>query len=226
MNFSPDFLRLFTVIAVAAVILLVFIRRFFGLKRANPMAVVAAKLGLSIRNEHDYILEHNLRDFSLSGLGRVFPRLFFVLSCFKDGIRFKIFDYNGSRFSSGIPRLLFQTMGFGEIGGKNFMHFLVAPRTLYWRLNSLSSSYFFVKDGVPAEFLKKFVIVIKKGMPVPKLTGDFFAKLLELRKPYSIETRGSQFIFYKRGAVIPAKRIEKFLKELEFVGAALSMALK
>ena len=63
-----------------AVVLVVwfFARRLFRRKRINPLLALSKKLSLSVQEDHDDILEHELRDFPLSGLGKVFPKLFFV----------------------------------------------------------------------------------------------------------------------------------------------------
>ncbi|HAJ57613.1 MAG TPA: hypothetical protein DCL35_07595 [Candidatus Omnitrophica bacterium] len=217
----PEGLRGLVLASAGLVTALLLIRRLFPRRRMNPLVAAAEKLGLSLQQEHDHILEHNLRDFNFSGCGRAFPKLFFVLSTLKEGVRLKVFDYNGSYFAFGLPYFLFQTMGFAEAAGVGFSRFFIAPRTLYWRLRSLFSKEDFVKEGVPVEFLRKFVLVVKKGHPRPKLSQDFFKTFLSLRVPYSLETRGNQFIFYRRGMVIPVRQIGDFLKDLASVADVL-----
>jgi hypothetical protein len=78
------------------------------------------------------------------------------MSCSKDGVRLKMFDYNGSRFAFVLPRFLFQTMGFGDASGAALSQFSSLPGP-YWRLASLFTRNIVVKDNVPEEFLKKFV---------------------------------------------------------------------
>lgn len=211
-----------TILAVVGFLaaLLVMVR-ILRARRVNPLVSVAEKLGLSLQQEHDHILEHDLRDFIFSGCNRVFPKLFFVLSGLKEGVRLKIFDYNGSRLVFGLPHLLFQTMGFAEVWGVSFTHFFVAPRTFYWSLRSLFSPEDFVKDGVPEEFLRKFVLVVKKGQPKPVLSRDFFKTFLSLRCNFSLEARGNRFIFFRRGTIIHSRRIGCFLEDFISVSEAL-----
>jgi len=207
--------------AVGALVVLLLVRLLSQRKRANPLAALAKKLGLSLQEGHDDVLEHDVRIFSFSGLGRVFPRLYYALSCSKEGVRLKMFDYNGSRFAFGMPRFLFQTMGFGDVAGAAFPHFLVSPKTVYWRLRSLYSKDVFLREGIPGDFLKKYVIIVKKDMSAPKLHGEFFDTFLSLKKPYSLEARGSSFIFYRRSAVVPLRRMAIFFSDLQAVAGTL-----
>lgn len=212
---------LLIITAIALIILLIAASR---IKRGNPLAALAKKLGLALKEEHDHVLEHSLREFSLSGLGKVFPRLFYVLSGPGNDVNLKIFDYNGSTAALGMPHFLFQTMGFGEIAGKAFSHFLIAPKSVYWRLRLLFSKDVFVKTGLPRKFLDSYVMVLKTGAPQPKLRQELFDKMLALKHPYSLEASGNRFIFYRRGIVIPLKRMEAFYKDLQEVSDVLRLA--
>jgi len=211
--------------AIGVFVILLIVRFVARYKGGNPLAALAKKLGLSLQEGHDDALEHDLRVFSFSGLGKVFPRLYYVMSCSKDGVRLKMFDYNGSRFAFGVPRFLFQTMGFGDAAGTALSQFFVSPRTLFWRLASLFSKDILVRDNIPQEFLKKYVIIVKKDMPVPKFRREFFDRFLSFRKPYTLETRGNRFIFYRRGAVIPLRRMEMFYKDLQVVTDVLRQSI-
>ncbi len=215
----------FILATVGILVIFLLVRLYARYKGGNPLAALAKKLGLSLLEGHDDALEHDLRVFSFSGLGKVFPRLYYVMSCSRDGVRLKMFDYNGSRFAFGMPRFLFQTMGFGDTAGAALSQFFIAPRTLYWRLASLFTRNIVVKDNVPEEFLKKFVIIVKKDMPVPEFRREFFDKFLSFKKPYTLETRGNRFIFYRRGAVIPLRRMEMFYRDLQAVADVLRQSI-
>ena len=212
--------RLFWISAGALVVLLLS-RRFFRFRRINPLVDIAKKLEFSVTEDHDYVLEHNLRDFFLLGCGRVAPRLFYVLSCRKGGVHMKIFDYNGTAYAFRVLRFLFQTMCFVEADGRNFMDFIIVPKTLYWRLWSLSSQDTFLKEGIPKEFLRHYFLIVKKDQPLPKFQQDFFESFLALGKPYSLETHGNRFIFYRHGVVIPVRCFEEFYKDFKLMSEAL-----
>ncbi|MDD5538925.1 MAG: hypothetical protein PHF12_08185 [Candidatus Omnitrophica bacterium] len=221
----PADIQKYIPVAIGVFVILLIARFFARYKGGNPLAALAKKLGLSLQEGHDDALEHDLRVFSFSGLGKVFPRLYYVMSCSKDGVRLKMFDYNGSRFAFGMPRFLFQTMGFGDAAGAALSQFFISPRTLYWRIALLFSRDIVVKDNIPQEFLKRYVIIVKKDMPVPKFRRDFFDKFLSFRKPYTLETRGNRFIFYRRGAVIPLRRMEMFYRDLQAVTDVLRQSI-
>jgi hypothetical protein len=221
----PADIQKYIPVAIGVFVILLIARFFARYKGGNPLAALAKKLGLSLQEGHDDTLEHDLRVFSFSGLGKVFPRLYYVMSCSKDGVRLKMFDYNGSRFAFGIPRFLFQSMGFGDAAGAALSQFFISPRTLYWRIALLFSRDIVVRDDIPQEFLKKYVIIVKKDMPVPKFRREFFDRFLSFRKPYTLETRGNRFIFYRRGAVIPLRRMEMFYRDLQAVTDVLRQSI-
>jgi hypothetical protein len=219
---SPNSFVSICFIFAGALIAVFLARRWFPSKRINPLVTLAKKLDFTLFEEHDYMLEHNLRDFFSLRSGKACLKLFYVLSCRRDGMRVKIFDYNGSALILGVGRFLYQTMGFVEADGANFQQFLIAPKTFYWRLRRMLSCEVFVEAGVPERFLRKFVLVVKKGEPVPKLKDVFFKRFLELNKPYSVETRGNRFIFYRRGVIIGTRHIEEFYKDLKAVAGAFT----
>lgn len=212
-------------VAAGVIVLWLLVRLLAGRKRGNPLAALAKKLGLLLQEGHDDTLEHELRVFSFSGMGKVFPRLYYAMSCSWDGVRMKIFDYNGSRFIFGMPRFLFQTMGFGDAAGTALSQFFISPRTFYWRLAPLFSKDVFVREGIPVEFLKRYVIVMKKGTPVPKFRRELFDRFLSLGKAYSLETHGSCFVFYRRGLVIPLRRMEIFYKDFQGITGVLRQGI-
>jgi hypothetical protein len=66
---------------------------------------------------------------------------------------------------------------------------------------------------------------VKKDMPVPEFRREFFDKFLSFKKPYTLETRGNRFIFYRRGAVIPLRRMEMFYRDLQAVADVLRQSI-
>ena len=208
-------------IGVGALVALFLSRRFFRFRRVNPLVEIAKKLEFTLMEDHDYVLEHNLRDFFLLGRGRVAPRLFYVLSCRNGGLHRKIFDYNGTAYAFRILRFLFQTMCFVEADGRKFMDFIIVPKTLYWRLRSLFSQDIFLREGISEEFLRHYFLIVKKDQPMPKFQQDFFKSFLALGKPYSLETHGNRFIFYRHGVVIPVRRFGEFYKDFKSMSEAL-----
>ena len=208
-------------ISAGVLVVLLLLRRFFRFRRINPLVDIAKKLEFSLMEDHDYALEHNLRDFFLLGHGRVAPRLFYVLSCRKGGSHMKIFDYNGTAYAFRILRFLFQTMCFVEADGRKFMDFIIVPKTLYWRLRSLFSQDIFIREGISEEFLRHYFLIVKKDQPMPKFQQDFFKSFLALGKPYSLETHGNRFIFYRHGVVVPVRRFGEFYKDFKLMSEAL-----
>lgn len=201
------------------------LRFFTPVKRINPLIAAAKKLDLALNEEHDYVLEHDLRLFSYSGCDRVHPKLFFVFSGVRENLHLKMFDYNGSFIFFGIPRFIFQTIGFAQVDGKNLQHFLIAPKTFYWRISALFNRFVFLQEGVPEDFLKKYVILVNKGQVLPKFTKDFYIWFLSLGKTYTIETQGSRFIFYRRNKVISLRLMGEFYKDFRLAAEFLIQGL-
>lgn len=208
-------------IGVGVLVALLLLRHIFRFRRVNPLVEIAKKLEFSVMEDHDYVLGHNLRDFFLLGRGRVAPKLFYVLSCRKGGLHRKIFDYNGTAYVFGVLRFLFQTMCFVEADGRKFMDFIIVPKTLYWRLRSLFSQEIFLREGIPEYFLRHYFLIVKKDQPLPKFQQDFFKSFLALGKPYSLETHGNRFIFYRHGVVVPVRRFEEFYKDFKSITEVL-----
>lgn len=211
---------------LCAMIVVLFLKRLVVPKRINPFTALAQKIDFTLIEEHDYVLEHSLRDFFLLGCGKVAPKLFSVLSSRRGGLHVKLFDYNGSTFSRIFPKFLYQTIAFAEADALSFSDFVIVPKTLYWQLESLFSKVVSVKEGVPADFLRRFYLFVKKGKPLPVLSQEFFAGFLALGKTYSLEARGRRLIFYCYNTIIPVKRMEGFYKDFSAVILALSQDME
>jgi len=212
--------------ASGAIIIALFLKRLIVPKHANPLVALAKKIDFTLIEEHDYVLEHSLRDFFLLGNGKVSPKLFYVLSSRKGGLHMKIFDYNGTIFSRLFPKFLYQTMAFAEADAISFSEFVIVPKTVYWRFKSLFSKDVFVKEGIPSDFLRRFYLFVKKDKPVPGLRQEFFAIFLALGKPYSLEAQGRRFIFYSYNTIIPVKHMEGFYKDFSVIASSLSQDME
>jgi hypothetical protein len=207
-------------------IFVLFMKRFIVPKHVNPLIVLAKKINFTLIEEHDYVLGHSLRDFFLLGNGNVALKLFCVLSSRKGGLHMKMFDYNGTILSRLFPKFLYQTMAFAEADALGFSEFVIVPKTFYWCFKSLFSKNVFVKKGIPSDFLRRFYLLVKKDKPVPCLRQEFFASFLALDKPYSLETRGRRFIFYRYNTIVPVKHMEGFYKDFSAVALALSQDME
>lgn len=230
LSFLPDALSLVPKIAwmIAGLLVLVLALSRVPVRRkyANPLVEFARKFGFRFQEDHDYFLEHDLRPFAFSGLGRVSPRIYYVLAAINDkGVHFKLFDFNATRLKFGIPRFQGQTMGYAGIPGKFFPHVLIAPKTLYWCFRLHGARDRFVTEGIPGRFLQKYVVVLGKDEPLPKFKPELFDKILHWNNAYSLEIKNDRLIFFRRGQVIPLREMIVFYKRLQDIADVFIQAV-
>ncbi len=199
---------------------------FSGKKRKSRLQLLAEKIGFTLSSDWDYSLDHALQDFTYSGMNRTRPASYNVLSASLDGVRWKIFDHNGSR-PSGFWRIFrFQTMIYVEWTGavaanlSNLGHYFITPHTRFAGFHMLfkkkpAGEAYQVQDTPSGPFL---IMAENKTALTGVPQGLLEALGRNKKKRYSIEVLRNSAVFYRKDKVIPLKDIpDLFDDALHFV---------